>query len=104
MKDKILYQCARYSFYYIDKIKEFYRAHTMTVPRKIGKNLYEIDYMIRDKVHAVGRLKIDKDHKVHEVLKALPDMKEFPIVLGREEYSYALPYEEQDKDEDEYYA
>lgn len=67
-------------------------------------DLYNIDHLVRDKLHAIGRVKIDKDHKVHEVLKALPDMKEFPIVLGREEYSYALPYEEQDKDEDEYYA
>ena len=67
-------------------------------------DLQYIDYMVRNKIHAVGRIKLDKDHKVNELLKKLPDMTEFPIVLGREEYSYTLPYEQTDHDEDEYYA
>ena len=68
-------------------------------------DLYEIDYIVRDKVHAVGRLKIDKDHKVYEFLKVLPDMKTFPLLLGQgqNEYSYPLPYEETDEDSEEYY-
>jgi hypothetical protein len=59
--------------------------------------------MLRDKVLLAGRIPLDKDHKVHEVLKVLPDMKEFPIVLGREEYEYPLPYEIDDTDKEEYY-
>ena len=68
-------------------------------------DMYEIDYMIRNKVHTVGRLKIDKDHKVYEFLKVLPDMKTFPLLLGQgqNEYSYPLPYEEKDEDTEEYY-
>jgi len=67
-------------------------------------DLQYIDYIVRNKIHAVGRIKLAKDHKVNGLLEKLPDMTEFPIVLGREEYSYALPYEQTDRDEDEYYA
>ena len=73
-------------------------------PSTGNANLYEIDYTVRNDVLNVGRIKLDKDHKVHELLEKLPDMKEFPIVLGREEYEYPLSYEIIETDEEEYYA
>lgn len=72
-------------------------------PSTGNANLYDVEYMVRNDVLNVGRIELDKDHKVHELLKKLPDMTEFPIVLGREEYNYPLPFEVVEKDEEEYY-
>lgn len=72
-------------------------------PTTGNASLYYTDTMLRDKVMSAGRIPLDKDHKVHELLKKLPDMTEFSIVLGREEYEYPLPYEVKDNDREEYY-
>jgi hypothetical protein len=73
-------------------------------PTTGNASLYYTDSMIRDKVMSASRMPLDKDHKVKELLKKLPDMTEFSIILERKEYEYPLPYEATEKDEDEYYA
>ena len=66
-------------------------------------NLSDTSELIRDKVYDACRYELSDDHTVNELLTKLPDMSEFPIVIGREEYSYKLPYDEQVKDEDEFF-
>lgn len=73
-------------------------------PTTGNTDFYSIDYMVRDDIHSIGRVKLDEDHKVKELLEKLPDMTEFPIVIGRDEFIYPLPYEEKDNDKDEYYS
>ena len=71
---------------------------------KVGNtSLYHIDYLVRENIMEVCRLKLTEDHKVKELLTKLPDMIEFPIVLGRNEFAYPLPWDVKDIDEVEYY-
>lgn len=72
-------------------------------PTTGNASLYDTDSMLRDKVLLAGRMPLDKDHKVHELLNKLPDMTEFSVILGREEYEYPLAYEVDDIDKEEYY-
>ena len=73
-------------------------------PSTGNTDLYDVDFTVRTKVLDVSRIELDKDHKVYDLLEKLPDMTEFPLIIGREEYEYPLPYEVVEKDQEEYYA